>query len=557
MYHLLIVDDEPEIVEFLADICSEITGLELEICKACTGRKALEIMNQTRIDVMLSDIKMPGMDGLQLVRKVRENWPKCKVIFLTGYKDFENIYTAVQGGGARYLLKTETDEKIQEAVAASIRELDESLRDKAVLEKAHRQIREVLPLLQNRYFADLLDEPEPHHPVQQQLDELSIPLAADLPMILFIGRFDSLYLERAHPYEDSLTLHQIVKDILPRQLRSFGVMHENYLIWMVQPSADTPAEACGQTPVYARLVNTVCGAIELIQDACHQQMHCTTSFSVADHCFYIHELSKKYYLLKKLLQQHFGIGREMLLLESTPGESLPASEGESRPQSEQAERLTNFDLLKEYLENGRRDAYDKLLRACCGRVAQIADADSSVAVEGYFRISVILLGFINRYRLASKIAPKISLYKLTRIDQHASWDEAAAYLRKVSEAIFDTVSRVENTRTANVVELLQQYIKKHLAEDLTLTCLSRTFHFNSSYLSRLFKQETGVNLSDYILSCRIEAAKYKLGNTDMKINEIAVSIGYDSLHSFSRLFHNSTGMSPHDYRLSFVQQNQV
>ena len=114
----------------------------------------------------------------------------------------------------------------------------------------------------------------------------------------------------------------------------------------------------------------------------------------------------------------------------------------------------------------------------------------------------------------------------------------------------------EYVNQAPIVILIKKYIDEHLEEDLQLTTLADRFHFNPSYLSRLFKNVTGVNLSDYIFSCRMEESKKLLGNEYIKVEEVARKVGYQSAKSFSRLFKRFQGVTPQMYRDS-VQRNQA
>ena len=157
MYTLLLVDDEKEILAFLADICAEITDYELDIYKADSAAAALDIIRRVQIDIVLSDIRMPGMDGLELLEIARQEISKCKFIMLTGYRNFDSVYRAVQYGDVRYLLKTDTDDKIREAVILSIQELETELQNEQIMQKANRKIQKMLPVLQEQYLGELLD----------------------------------------------------------------------------------------------------------------------------------------------------------------------------------------------------------------------------------------------------------------------------------------------------------------------------------------------------------------------------------------------------------------
>ena len=116
MYRLLIVDDEPAIVEGLALLFSEVEGMDLDVMKAHSGLEAVAIAGTTKLDIVLSDIRMPGMNGIQLMDEIGRCWPSCRFVMLTGYDQFDYIYTAVQKRADAYLLKTEEDAVVVDAV---------------------------------------------------------------------------------------------------------------------------------------------------------------------------------------------------------------------------------------------------------------------------------------------------------------------------------------------------------------------------------------------------------------------------------------------------------
>lgn len=96
MFRLLIVDDEEIIVNSLYEIFNSLPEIELDVYKAYSAQEAIDWLSRTRIDIVLSDIMMPEIDGLQLLEEIHKRWPFCKVIFLTGYEKFDYIYGALQ-----------------------------------------------------------------------------------------------------------------------------------------------------------------------------------------------------------------------------------------------------------------------------------------------------------------------------------------------------------------------------------------------------------------------------------------------------------------------------
>lgn len=114
--NLLIVDDEKRILMGLEELFRYEFDMDIGVYTANSAKKALELLNRVRFDVVLTDIKMPGMDGIALFEKIKENWPRCKTIFLTGYRNFDDIYRVINNNDVKYILKMEEDETIMDAV---------------------------------------------------------------------------------------------------------------------------------------------------------------------------------------------------------------------------------------------------------------------------------------------------------------------------------------------------------------------------------------------------------------------------------------------------------
>lgn len=126
MYRILVVDDEEMITDSLATMLQEIKVFELDVYKAYSGTEALEILNKYRMDIVISDICMPQMNGIDLVSRIREKWPACQVIFQSGYDDFKYAQQAIRHKVAHYILKSEGDENLLSAIGECIKYIEES-----------------------------------------------------------------------------------------------------------------------------------------------------------------------------------------------------------------------------------------------------------------------------------------------------------------------------------------------------------------------------------------------------------------------------------------------
>ncbi|MBM7565832.1 response regulator transcription factor [Paenibacillus sacheonensis] len=533
MYRLLIVDDEEMITDGLYEILAGC-DLDLDLCKAYSGREALSWLHQTRVDIVLSDIRMPGIDGMQLLSIIKRNWPHCRLIFLTGYSDFDSVYRAIQTPDVQYLLKSEGYPKVIQAVGQAVAELDDSLRVNGLIQRAQEKLKTLEVLARGEYFRHLLHGASPAPSLAADFLKLNIPLDADRPIYLAQGdlsRISSAVSSYANRHESAMAIMLLAESLLNGQVRSLGMIDRfGDPLWLIQESAD---RAYGnEAEEGASVLPYLVGQFELIQSSCSKSLDLSVAVTLADRPCDWTKLSGTYDKMKRQRQIRTGDGAQMVQTVNMEA-SCCAKERSPRDKS---------DALSVHLDAGRRDEFlllfDELTQS-------ERDNGAPYLLELYYTISLVLLSYVNRWELENQVS---GVSALMRHDEFESWKEAFAFLRTTAMALFELRSSGESNRAAEAILKVRAYIEGHLDEDLSLVRLAGYIHFNPSYLSRLFKQECGVNLSEYIEAARIERAKELLRNDELKVLEVGVRVGYEASQSFTRFFKKTMGVTPVEYR---------
>jgi len=552
MYRLLLVDDEHEIVDWLFDLFQEVPDLELDVYKALSGFEALDILGRTKIDVVISDIKMPGMSGLQLLEKLRSLWPLCRVIFLTGYNEFDYVYTAIKYDGVSYLLKTEEDDEIIKEVHKAIEDLESSTQNKALLDRVAQLMEESRPFLHRSFLEDLLLNPSfAQSATQNSLNELKIPLSRSAPVYLAVGRFDR-FPDDAKPafgVRMAISLNLRAEELLGGSFRYTSMIHQGNidLIWLLQPlNGLTECDDGASDP--ALLLG---GVLEALQDYSREVLGLATSYVYCSHSFNWEETEENYSALSRLLSASLGMSGELLLNERnfTGLSKKPAAADKNDPMSAGVKRL-DMKTMPVLLDRGDGEAFMPLLTGALEYLKSASGRDNKAALELYYNTATMLLTHINRRNLTEKLSIHLDMGLLMHAEAHAGWIHSAEYLLRVANLIFDLQKGVQEKTMRDSVDHVKQYIKDHLCEDLSLVRLAEISYFNPSYLSRLFKQTTGQKLTDYISLLRIDRAKVLLTDYNKKISDISQSLGYESQHYFSRFFKKYMGLTPQEYRES-------
>jgi two-component system response regulator YesN len=169
----------------------------------------------------------------------------------------------------------------------------------------------------------------------------------------------------------------------------------------------------------------------------------------------------------------------------------------------------------------------------------------------YHTVNSMLMLYINKNILLSKGQYHIKFDLFTQIDTFKSWDEAVKYLKSISKSIFD-ISEENQNITIDTVNTVKSIISTHLQDDLSLSKLAEMVYLNPSYLSRIFKNITGLNVSVYIKKMRVKKAEQLLLHSQKEIQDISCLIGFSSPSYFIRFFKQCVGLTPSQYRTAYA-----
>ncbi len=564
MYRLLVVDDEEFITDGMAELLQGSKDMDLDVYKAYSGEEAIDLLRRTRMDLVLSDIHMPGMDGIQLLEQIHHNWPNCRVIFLSGYNDFSFIYEAIKYSGTKYLLKSESHDKVLAAVRETLDEIRQEIQTKDLVRQAQQEMHTARETFQIDFCMRLLHGAPESLADTELFQKLDIKLDRRAPLFLLVGSLD-----HAPPDKDYALLMQrrfSVRWVLNKYLG--GVFHEltvfdeeERIVSLLQPKPAAGGES-GEEQRYREAVIFLKGTLELVQSACKASVNNTISLIFTDHCVPWNKIAPHYEKLTRLLSFQTGSGSEVLMTDTEFDSKLFGSDASSvLPPDDDADLLMEEllaqrfeDIMKMQMHSGNEEGCLAQFRPVADYLRREPSRNSGLATEAYLRVAVSLLSYINNHHLTVELAFRIGQNQLTRPDSFASWTEAANYLETMIRCIFTLQREAGKRRTDTAVAYVQEYVNAHMGEDLSLVRLAEQVYLNPSYLSRLFKQATGVNLSDYIVHVRVKRAGELLVADNLKIQDVAAAVGYDTAGSFTRFFKKTTGMAPQDYRTDHIQK---
>lgn len=502
-YSVMLVDNEPAIPRGLVQLIDwGAHGCAVRAI-ANDGADAVRQIQESPPDIVISDIRMPEMDGLELCAWVREHYPDIQLILLTGFPDFEYAQQAIQYEVVDFVLKPTTEEALSAAVDKACRRLrkDSGAQKKSLL------------LEQQMLLAELIFHSR--HSLLYILNKLS-----DLHILL-----DSYYV---------LSLEVMGQD-----------SGEEDATRLLQQAQDILLENCGERTAYLVPKNdTCCYAVLNLPEEENPEPICARAVDAVDQ-------GTDFVLTIGVSRHH----RNPLHLRNAAREADDAQKFalySTQPSVMRCEDLPRLSenttnvlleqvrLVESALESRSRDALLKNLEALFG-LLRTEQVPFSSACQIVLLLHNFCVGLLLSHNLSAD-----SLADLTTV-RGESLDDLEENLREV---LLDTLNRISRTQ-GNIDSIIYEvkcYIDQNYSASLSLDALADMVHLSPSYFSKLFKREMGENLSTYILNTRIERAKFLLRTTDKKAYEIAEEVGiYDPVY-FSKIFKKVTGLKPKEYR---------
>lgn len=533
MYNIMIVDDEPVIKQGLLYFVNwEALDCRV-VCDAQNGIDAKEKLSFHSVDIVLTDIKMPGMDGLELSKYIHENYPAVKVIILTAFADFSYAQTAIKYDVIDFIIKTNPTEKIPDAInkakALISQEKDKDEKLKLMEQKANLRLSEIC----EKFFKDvfngiIMDDML----IQSKLTELEIKIEN-----YFIVLFDIHSVSN----ENSLISPEDYNKFMHSVSNLLSMAFKNYPHYTVAVDRTLLAAIISfksrNVPLCTQTLLMTCNEILSMADSF---MRFTISIGISQMQQNIPALSVAYQEAKDALNGGFYNDNHVSVfmpntspVTSSPGQPHYFAEKivDSLQLQNPSEALKSLEnLLEEYRRN--KEPIENIKVSC-------------MLIASYcYRL---LAGFRLFTPELSDREPEI--YK--RIQSSRNIQSLSAILKQLIESISKVVVTNEN-KFSYLIKETQKYIRDNFHKNISLQTIADHIHVNSSYLSRLYKKETGESIVDAINKYRIDHAKKLLKDPANKVFEVACAVGIEDPAYFTHVFTKYTGMSPKEYKASNI-----
>jgi two-component system, response regulator YesN len=509
LIHVMIVDDEKLALEDLSTIVDwQAYGFEI-VATAYNGAQAFTKYLQFQPQVIITDIKMPIMDGIALIQKIRETDQQVLFLLLTAYADFTYARTAIRLGITDYIIKSEITAQSMGALLSKLR---------TIVEK-QRQSRNILTGTMLESFFARQGSPVP---------EVAKTLLSRQYTYLVLERDLPLMLDGSQATADGRLTTAGLKHLLREQrydeldLVSVCTLMQNRELVVLKPRDNSALRT------YELLFRNA----QALQETLERSNAGTVSL-------YLAMRPMDFYTFRRLLQNEAEIfAKRYFKPKGTllPLEWLPSSDSlipdPDKSAFEHALEQCDTDTAEKFLQQ----FYDRL--AVCGNLAVLRTNSQ----ELYFMLA----------RRAELIPEHMRRPNLCARDNQIYWYNAAdigVWMTKKTRELLEILREEQQNTYSQLIGNAIAYVNAHYTDsELTLNEIADSLHISIGHLCLLFKQETGVTLKNYITNMRIETAKRLLRSSNTKIYGISEAVGYQTSQYFSQVFYKKVGMLPAEYR---------
>lgn len=530
MYKLLLVDDEARQVKALENIISRLKP-QYEIFKAENGQEALSFLRYNSIDILMTDIKMPMMDGLELIEKLSETGQKTKIVILSGYEEFSYAQKAIRFNVHDYLVKPVSKNDLQELLDR----IEKSLEDE------RKQIQQQISLKQR------LDNSLPVY-LEHQLNKwvrgkLDEEGCREISSIFSQNIYGAVFIMDCHRIEkpsevldqDKTSEYlQRIKFAIKNNLKPVGHTisfplegYRDFVVTII--STDHPFKLSSYT--ISKRLNDV---IKELQFELHTVITLGLSHPADNICA---NISACFHEAFTAIEKRFFTGLGKIIYPSDPS-AKPAF-------------VLDLTLTEEELAEAFRRMDKNAVLRITGKTFEKVDADCCFEPERFKEEWMILV--LNQMKCLYSMMTEEEYHacihdvkeKISRCrDYKQLWH---CINRTLGDAIDLLNSRV-NSKNSIIIEKCKKFMDENFMRDLSLESVAQKYSFNPSYFSNLFKNHLGVGFSEYLIRIRMEKAQALLKSSGDSMADIAEKVGFHDPTYFNRVFKRQTGYSPLRYR---------
>lgn len=501
--------------------------------EATDGEMALPLIRKTRPDVLITDIKMPFMDGLSLSKMVHAEFPKMKIIIISGYDDFEYARQAIEVGVEQYLLKPITKSMLKKTLLELKEKMDQDVEQADYQMQFQNEMHEYEKFSRRHFFEKMLEGEMSVKEIYEEAAKQSLELAASCYNLLFFSM-----------QEKKAATSEIEMDEFTRkqdEVLHYFLRHPQYVLF------------CWNVSSYGVLIMSDEKEISLYTEKCienirricaPEEKHLQWYVAVGNPVERLSLLSECYQRVNHYFAYRFMMPNMHILSEETLANVITTKE-DKNIDSVEPSKMDPW-IIKDFLSRGSASEIEDFV---VSYLLNIKEALRSKMFRDYVVLNIrfTVVAYVESLGISQE--QFLSQLPQANQDMHMEPDEVNDYFVDVLHAALSLRDQESDNQSKKMMRKVIEYIDEHFAEEeLSLNSVANVIDVSANYLSAIFSQTMQKTFIEYVTAKRMEKAKKLLRMTDKSSGEISVEVGYKDPHYFSFVFKKTQGCSPREYR---------
>lgn len=536
MIKMIIADDEDIVRDGLESMVPwhelgiEVVGL------AEDGEEALQLCRELKPDILCTDIRMPGMDGLELAQSLKEQGLAAKIVFISGIQDFHYAKTALSMHAEAYVLKPVKLPELMDVFQGVVSRIQMERDTEERYDKLRKQLHDSLPALREKLLVQLVSGYIGHEQeVYEKVGYYQLPLRQGERSVIGVLQIDD-YEKAVKRYSEEnkqllfFAVHNVVQEVLNNGPHGIAFTNtlENELI-LVFSESSLPARR------YIELADDMIRCIR-------QYLKISASIGIGAPARSVMEFRRSYLEAKEALQFTFFTGQGSVVTIDDIGNRT----------SQLGPFMQVYEIEKQLMIQLKLGDIEGVSGLMNKLFAEIIIPTSS-HVEQVYHIGAELV-----FHLARTLHEQDESFEaiagapinevLRVMEAKRDIEALREYMTDFIQTIASYMKNKHTTKNQKVVHRIQQYIDNHYMENVTIQRLAEEVYLSPTYMCQIFKQETGDTIIEFLTKVRVDKAKELLKSPDLKIFVIAEMVGFENATYFTTVFKKMTGMLPGKYR---------
>lgn len=541
MISVFLVEDEIVIRNGIKNSIEwEKEGYEF-VGEASDGELALPMILKEKPDILITDIRMPFMDGLELSRVVKQELPDIKILILSGYDEFEYAKEAIKIGVTEYLLKPISSAKLLETLQEVSQMISQEREDKELRKVYVQEMQENTELKKMKFFGKLVSGEISLADAVKKGKEYNMNLSAQIYKIILFKILSTT--QNYGQSESSIQAYEEIENTVA-QISYICNFQRSVDGWAFLLTADENQEMKLKEKQFVKTLSEIVKKYEDVE----------YFGGIGRSVFRLSELRNSFRDADKAFAGRFTHETNQIISYKN---IHMAQEDESFGANSFGELEQTHHVVEKFLNNGTQEEVKSFVEVCLAEIPE--DNFRSLMMRQYILmdIYVVVMSFCEKLKAdAGKTIEEETLEEngeaLKRaINTADSIEDIKVYIEQLIEQAIEVRNTVSGRRYSDIIETAKNQIEStYMSEEISLNSVAVSVGMSPSYFSSIFSREMGKTFVEYLTEIRMEKAKEFLACSSMKTSEIGYEVGYKDPHYFSYIFKKTQGCSPKEYRSS-------